>query len=61
MDDEGPERGLVKRALLVILAVDFGVSETLCVELGCLDVDVGDGNQCGKPADPGDGVIEAAP
>ena len=61
MDYEGPERGLVERALLVILAVNSWVVETLSVELGCFDVDVGDGNQCGKPADPGEGVVEAAP
>ena len=26
VDDEGPERGLVERALLVLDAVDFGVA-----------------------------------
>ena len=45
VDDEGPQRGLVERALLVLLAVDSWVLETLCVELGGLDVDVGDGEQ----------------
>ena len=61
MDDEGAQRGLVEWALLVILAVYFGVPETLRVELGGLDVDLGDGDQSREPVDPGEGVIEAAP
>ena len=39
--DEGPERGLVERAQLVLFAVDSWVPEMLYVELGRLHMDLG--------------------
>ena len=61
MDYEGPQRGVVERALLVLFAVDSWVPEMLYVELGRLHMDLGDGYESGEPVDPGEGVVEAAP